>query len=244
MRLLEPRKKILNNGSLLKLIQSGSRSFTSSNVAKGGAIMHMKHVLVGSIVSAVVFWGCLGLATASGEEKVEVSFSPDVVANYIHAVIAADRALYTTHVVDRLQEERVVVAAEAWKQRKALPLPAQMLLMAGRVVEMGGSGLRYRLASLWPIYEENGPSTVFEETGLQVVADDPDEVYSGIITRGDQRFYKAIYADRAVSKACVNCHNGHILSGKRDFKLGDVMGGIIISFPLPIEKKEVPDSPG
>ena len=206
--------------------------------------MHMKHVLVGSIVSAVVFWGCLGLATASGEEKVEVSFSPDVVANYIHAVIAADRALYTTHVVDRLQEERVVVAAEAWKQRKALPLPAQMLLMAGRVVEMGGSGLRYRLASLWPIYEENGPSTVFEETGLQVVADDPDEVYSGIITRGDQRFYKAIYADRAVSKACVNCHNGHILSGKRDFKLGDVMGGIIISFPLPIEKKEVPDSPG
>ncbi len=244
MRLLEPRKKILNNGSLLKLIQSGSRSFTSSNVAKGGAIMHMKHVLVGSIVSAVVFWGCLGLATASGEEKVEVSFSPDVVANYIHAVIAADRALYTTHVVDRLQEERVVVAAEAWKQRKALPLPAQMLLMAGRVVEMGGSGLRYRLASLWPIYEENGPSTVFEETGLQVVADDPEEVYSGIITRGDQRFYKAIYADRAVSKACVNCHNGHILSGKRDFKLGDVMGGIIISFPLPIEKKEVPDSPG
>ena len=244
MRLLGLREKLLNNGRLLKLIQSGSRSFTSSKVAKGGAVMHMKRVLVGSIVSAVMFWGCLGLATASGEEKVEVSFSPDVVANYIHAVIAADRALYTTHVVDRLQEERVVVAAEAWKQRKALPLPAQMLLMAGRVVEMGGSGLRYRLASLWPIYEENGPSTVFEETGLQVVADDPDEVYSGIITRGEQRFFKAIYADRAVSKACVNCHNGHILSGKRDFKLRDVMGGIIISFPLPIEKKEAPDSSG
>ena len=202
--------------------------------------MNTKCSLVGLVVSAVFIFGCMGVAFAAEEEKLEIDFSPNIVADYIHAVIAADRALYTTHVVDRLQEERVVVAAEAWKQRKALPLPAQMLLMAGRVVEMGGSGLRYRLASLWPIYEENGPSTVFEETGLQVVADDPDEVYSGIITRGDQRFFKAIYADRAVSKACVNCHNGHILSGKRDFKLGDVMGGIIISFPLPIEKKETP----
>ncbi len=202
--------------------------------------MNTKRIIVGSVVSAVMLLGCLGIAFAANEEELEVSFSPEVVANYIHAVIAADRALYTTHVVDRLQEERVVIAAEAWKQRKALPLPAQMLLMAGKTVEMSGSDLRFRLASLWPIYEENGPSNVFEETGLEVVAEDPDEVYSGIITRGDKRFFKAIYADRAVSKACVNCHNGHILSSKHDFKLGDVMGGIIISFPLPIEKTETP----
>jgi hypothetical protein len=206
--------------------------------------MNTKHVIVRSVLSAVIFFGCIGIAFAADEEELEVDFSPQVVSNYIHAVISADRAIYATHVVDRLQEERVVVATESWKQRKALPLPAQMLLMAGRVVEMGGSGLRYRLASLWPIFEENGPSNVFEEAGLQVVSEDPDEVYSGIITRGDKRFFKAIYADRAVSKACVNCHNGHILSGKRDFKLGDVMGGIIISFPLPIEKKESPESPG
>lgn len=153
--------------------------------------MNTKRVIVKSIVSAVMFLGCVGIAVAADEEELKVSFSPEVVTNYIHAVIAADRALYTTHIVDRLQEERVVVAAEAWKQRKALPLPAQMLLMAGRVVEMGGSGLRYRLASLWPIYEENGPSNVFEETGMKVVAENPDEVYSGIITRGDKRFFKA-----------------------------------------------------
>ena len=202
--------------------------------------MIMNRVIIGSFVSAVLFWGCMGVAIAANEDELEVSFTPEVVANYIHAVIAADRALYTTHVVDRLQEERVVVAAEAWKQQKALPLPAQMLLMAGKTVEMSGSGLRYRLASLWPIFEENGPSNVFEEAGLKVVAEDPDEVYTGTITRGDKRFFKAIYADRAVSRACVNCHNGHILSGKRDFKMGDVMGGIIISFPLPIEKTESP----
>lgn len=202
--------------------------------------MNTKRVIVRLVVSAVMFFGCLGVAGAADEESSEVDFSPMVVANYIHQVIAANRALYTTHVVERLQDEGVVVAAEAWRQRKALPLPAQMTLMAGMIVKMSGSGLRFRLASLWPIYEAHGPTTVFEETGLKVVADDPDEVYSGIITRGDKRFFKAIYADRATSKACVNCHNHHILSAKRDYKLGDVMGGIIISFPLPIEKEDVP----
>lgn len=199
--------------------------------------MRTSGLLTGIFFALVVAMGMVSQVLAASEEKPVVSFSPEVVADYIHAVIAADRALYTTHVVERMQQHGIVIAAEAWKQRKALPLPAQMLLMSGRIVKMGGSGLRYRLASLWPIYEENGPSTVFEETGLKVVAENPDEVYSGTITRGDQRFFKAIYPDLAVSKACVDCHNGHILSSKRDHKLGGVMGGIIISFPLPQEEK-------
>ncbi len=204
--------------------------------------------LLSILVGALVVTGYWEVARAAGEDETEVkmapgakiSFSPEVVAGYIHAVIAADRALYTTHVVERMQENRIVISAEAWKQRKALPLPAQMLLMGGRTVEMSGSGLRYRLASLWPIYEENGPSTPFEEAGLKVVAENPNEVYTGVIKRGDKQFFKAIYADRAVSKSCVECHNGHILSSKRDFKLGDVMGAIIISFPLPSQEKDTP----
>ena len=184
---------------------------------------------------AIISWA--GTSLGNETEEMEVDFSPEVVANYIHAVIEADRTLYTTHVVKRMHDGGVVIATEGWKKRNALPLPAQMLLMSGRKVEEGGTGLRYRLASLRPIYEENGPAGVFEEAGLKVVAEDPSEVYTGIITRGDQRFFKAIYADKAVSEACVNCHNTHILSSKRDYKLGDVMGGIIISFPLPIEKK-------
>ena len=193
------------------------------------------------------FWGIIfalmaatnwaGISFGNEENELEVDFSPEVVADYIHAVIEADRTLYTTHVVKRMQDGGVVIATEGWKKRNALPLPAQMLLMAGRKVEEGGTGLRYRLASLRPIYEENGPAGVFEEAGLKVVAEDPSEVYTGIFTRGDKRFFKAIYADRAVSEACVNCHNAHILSSKRDYKLGDVMGGIIISFPLPKEKE-------
>lgn len=182
-----------------------------------------------SLITLVVFGGML---VWPNESKGETNVPPHEVANFIHAVIEADRNLYTTHVVDRMQEHGVVIASELWKTRGQLPLPAQMLLLAGLEVEAKGLGLKYRLASLWPIEEENGPADDFEKAGLEVVAADPSESYTGTIKRGNLKYFKAIYADKGVSMACVNCHNAHTLSPKRDYKLGDVIGGIIISFPV------------
>lgn len=161
-----------------------------------------------------------------------VGIKPEVVADYIHAVIEADRTLYATHVVDRMQETGTVVASEGWKKQKALPLPAQMLLLSGLKVGESGLGLQYRLASLFPLYERNGPTTQFEREGLEAVEKNSNKPFTGVISRGEKRYFKAIYADNAVSKACINCHNTHVLSGKRDREVGDVMGGIIISFPM------------
>lgn len=157
---------------------------------------------------------------------------PELVAEYIHAVIQTDRSIYSTHVVEQLQNRKVAVAAEDWKEKGALPLPAQLLQMAGQEVQGLGLGLHVRLSSLGPIYTKNGPVDQFERAGLEAVAKNPRKPYTGIITEGDRRYFKAIFADRAVSMACVICHNSHPLSAKRDYKLYDVMGGIIISFPV------------
>jgi hypothetical protein len=157
---------------------------------------------------------------------------PHVVADYIHALVQADRALYTTHVVERMQELGVTVATEHWKAQRALPLPAQMLLMSGWIVEGEGMGLRIRLTSLWPINKENGPLDDFERSGLEQVAKTPNRPYTGIITQGEKRYFKAVYADRAITSACIDCHNGHESSRKRNHKLNDVMGAIVVSFPL------------
>ena len=186
----------------------------------------------GTFIVVITLVAFAGIPVGPNESRGQAGIPPDEVADYIHAVIAADRTLYTTHVVNRMQENGIVIASELWKGRAQLPLPAQMLLLSGLEVEAQGSGLKFRLASLWPLEESNGPANVFEKTGLEVVAEDPNESYSGTIKRGKLKYFKAIYADRAVSKACVECHNGHLLSPKRDFKLGDVMGAIIISFPV------------
>jgi len=185
-------------------------------------------------ISAFIFFVFLGLSTSAtgGEEQSGHGIPYQTVADYIHDIIEADRTLYTTHVVERMQETGTAIASEGWEERNALPLPAQMLLLSGERVRNKGGGLNYRLASLWPIYQKNGPANDFEKKGLKAVQQNPNKPYTGFINQGEGRLYVAIYADLAVSKSCVNCHNRHLLSPRRDQKLGDVMGGIIISFPV------------
>lgn len=177
----------------------------------------------------VTYGGC-----SSGTEEAggKACVSPEVVADYVHAVIEADRTMYTSLVVERMQHHGKVLTSQDWARKDQLPLPAQMLQLAGLEVEEKGTGLKYRLASLWPLEEGNGPATEFERTGLQAVSDDPSKVYAGTIKGADHPSFKAIYADRAVSNACVTCHNKHPLSPRRNYKLNDVMGGIIVSFPM------------
>src|SRR6185312_10034159 len=125
----------------------------------------------------------------------QTGIPPEVVAEYVYAIVQADRTLYTTHVVERMQELGVTAATEQWKKQGTLPLPAQMLLMTGEAVQGQGTSLRIRLTSLWPINKANGPADDFERLGLERVAKEPQKPYAGIVSQGDRRMFKAIYAD-------------------------------------------------
>ncbi|MFO0734097.1 MAG: DUF3365 domain-containing protein, partial [Nitrospiraceae bacterium] len=71
-----------------------------------------------------------------------------------------------------------------------------------------------------------------ERRALEGVAQSPDRPLTGIVTSGRKQYFQAIYPDRAISAACVNCHNSHPLSPKRDFAVNDIMGGMAITIPL------------
>ncbi len=188
-----------------------------------------------SLFAVIVLLPCwVNTVTVHANDRTHIpGIPPDVVASYIHSIIKADRTIYSTFIVNRLQEKGILSADEAWEQKNARPLPAQFLQQSGRLVAENGTGIRFRLISLWPIYERNGPVTEFERTGLKTVAIHPDQPYEGVVQSGKLSYFQAIYADKAVTKACVDCHNTHPLSPKRDYKLNDVMGGIVITIPLP-----------
>ncbi len=195
----------------------------------------MKQTVLWSSVFAVVMLVGIGYWVLPSFKKTaeeEVGIPPKTVADYLHAVIEANRTIYATHVVDKMQEKGLVRAAEHWKQQNALPLPAQFLIETGRLVVEKGVGIKYRLMSLWPIYVWNAPSTEFERKGLEAVLKNPDEPYYGFVRIGRERYFQAIYADLAVAHACVECHNTHMNSPRRNFKLNDVMGGIVITIPV------------
>ncbi len=158
---------------------------------------------------------------------------PSTVADYIHAVIEANRTFYTIHVVERLQKSGVSVAAENWRAKKnVLPLPAQFLMESSELGAETGSKVRYRLLSLWPINPQNSPHSESEKKGLEAVIQQPERSATATVKIGNQTYFQAIYADHAVTQACIGCHNVHPRSPKKDFKLKDVMGGLVIEIPL------------
>jgi len=183
------------------------------------------------ITSAILALSLL-LADRSGASDRE-GIPPETVADYIHAVIEADRTFYTVHVVERFQKEGGTVAAENWRaQKNVLPLPAQFLMESSDLAAKTGARVRYRLISLWPINPHNAPYSESEKKGLEAVREHPERPATGTVTVGNQTYFQAIYADHAVSQACIGCHNAHPGSPKRDFKMRDVMGGLVIEIPL------------
>lgn len=161
-----------------------------------------------------------------------VSLPVEIVADYVHAVIEADREVYTKHVVERMQAKGVVVASENWEQKNTLPLPAQFLMESGHVMARKNIGIQYRLISLWPINKRNIATSEVEKTGLGTVLTHPTKPYTGFVKEGGTRYFQAVYPDLAVTQACIGCHNAHQESPKRDFKINDVMGAIVISIPV------------
>lgn len=167
---------------------------------------------------------------APGEAK---TISAKMMADSLHAVMSSDRTVYTRLIVNRLQnEEKLIKASEHWKEDKALVLPAQMFRFGAEMVAEKNLPFSYSLQSLWPVNKQNAPKTDAEKAGLQFIADNKGQNYYTEEDLGGQKYFTAVYPDMAVAPACVSCHNEHKDTPKTDFKIGDVMGGVVIRIPI------------
>ena len=173
----------------------------------------------------------VGLAAlAAAESGGSGGIPPRQVADMLYELAFANRKTYTRDVVQRLTlEESVLTASEHYKAEKGLPLPAQMFRLGADELLTNTDAFWLSLRSLDPINFASGPLTPAEEEGLQFVMDNPEErFYTEEKDLSGRRAMVAVYADVASVQACVSCHNGHPKSPRSDFKLGDVMGGVVI----------------
>ena len=117
--------------------------------------------------------------------------------------------------------------------------PAQMFRLGSEVAaetaDEKGIGFTYNLISTWNINDSHAPKSEFEKKAMEEVnkTGEPYKEYQEI---GGQKYFSALYPDKAVAQACVTCHNTHPVHLERfpdkKFKMNDVMGGIIINLPI------------
>jgi len=197
---------------------------------------HLRKTLIALGVAASV----AGLSTAVADSDAfdKPSISPKAMADALHLVMDSDRSVYTKKIVNRLvKKEKVIKASEHFEDDKALVLPAQMFrfgseLAMKRAEKLPDVDFSYTLQSLWPINKQNAPKTKAEKDGLKYVAANKGKNFYTTETLGGQKYFTAVYADTGVAPVCVSCHNKHPDTPKKDFKIGDVMGGVVIRIPV------------
>nr|WP_315852564.1 DUF3365 domain-containing protein [Rubripirellula reticaptiva] len=180
--------------------------------------------------------GCGEPAAASATPSAGIT--PQKFADGVHAVMMADRTVYATHVVTNLKKQSSPVTAdEYWMDStNAIPLPAQMFRMGAELVdENPEAGFTYSLRSEWPLNEQHKAKSEFETAALKYITANPGENYYGEEELGGNKYFVAVYPDRAVAEACWTCHNDHPdrAADYPEFGKDDVMGGVLVRVPIP-----------
>lgn len=147
-------------------------------------------------------------------------------ARYVLDVVRAFRTAYVLHVVEHTRGAGPEPREDWERDAHFIPLPAQFVkAAAGQVasVEIG-------LISLTPINPANRPRTPAETTALIQLEKDRQQSFLSFAD-GDQ--FTAVSADLALVRSCVECHNQHPQSARRNFREWDVMGGLVVRFRRP-----------
>jgi serine/threonine protein kinase len=142
--------------------------------------------------------------------------------------------IYSDDVVDRVKLKGVPATHDYLSREGAIPLPATLTIQLGkRLSERNESGVQVRLYSDHPFRsrKDGGPKDEFERDALAWTQDRPEEPYFRFEDFQAGPALRYATAQR-MQQTCVQCHNSHDDSTKKDWKEGQVGGVLEIIRPL------------
>jgi len=156
-------------------------------------------------------------------------------ASDLNSVITSMRNFYGTNVVARvLASPGMTQVTHNYESIPgAIPIPATLSLELGRVISEKQQNIVYRFVSDHPFANRKEHQLdAFEVDALAKLRADPKQMLSQVT--------ESLFSDRirliapvVMGAACVNCHNSHVESTKKDWKVGDVRGIQEVSITQP-----------
>ncbi len=157
--------------------------------------------------------------------------------------LAKFRVLYTSEVVARVEDHGIEVTHDYLEKEGAIPLPATLSIILGerigRTSEMGAVKLFSEHPFPWRVNDRINDA--FEQDALASLKEDPQQPYYRFEEYNGRWALRYATADQ-MYEACIECHNKHPDSPKRDWKVGDVRGVLEIILPLDEAAKEIRSS--
>ncbi|HEY6261270.1 MAG TPA: ATP-binding protein [Nitrospiraceae bacterium] len=144
------------------------------------------------------------------------------------------RHYYSSEVVARIKDvDGIEVAHDYATKIHAIPLPATMSIELGKRIGARELGLQVRLYSDYPFpwRSDGGPRDEFETDALRALRQHPDRPYYRFEHVGSEWRLRYAKAD-LMQASCIECHNSHPASPKRDWQEGNVRGVLEVVRPI------------
>ena len=147
--------------------------------------------------------------------------------------IIEDRAKFTKTVFGKLEKELKGLSGgrELSDVMGAVPLPITFAQEVSEKISQTGV-YRYDFLSRWNINKDKGLKTEFEKDAFNFLQKNKEKSYYKFLEYEDQFVLRYATSDVASAVPCVWCHNSHPDSPKQNFKLGDIMGVLVVTVPI------------
>ena len=176
------------------------------------------------ILCLLVAWHAIPQAIVANTEKVAIQSAIQTVLQF-----KILRRYYTENVIDKVVADGGLTPSfDHSKTADGVPLPAT--LIHDLSAELKDEKTSISLYSVFPFPpRKSRVLDDFQAQAWDMLNKNPKEVFTRREKRGDSHIVRVAVADTMSAKACVRCHNQHILSPKKDWKLGDVRGVLEVS---------------
>ncbi len=199
---------------------------TAMSLRPHGFIFSLVMVAQMAGLPIAVWWDLSSLSEAALQRQ----------ASDLNSLITSVRGYYASNVVARVLASpgSTSVVHNYQTIPGAIPIPATLSLELGRIISEEQHNITYRFVSDYP-FKNRTPHLLddFERNALAVLRDDPSRQVtdsSWSMLTGRVRLVTPVI----MGTTCVNCHNAHPESPKRDWKVGDVRGIQEVTISQPI----------
>jgi class 3 adenylate cyclase len=167
-------------------------------------------------------------------QKINEELAIKYMGNYVDTLDTV-QTMYSTNVVARLNYLGITPRLDYQNHGGAIPFPATFSIELAKAMTNSETGIINRLYSDYPFAsrKDGGPKDEYENlawTTLRFAQDKtkPFVRFEKVNNRMSMRYGKSL----VMKQSCVDCHNSHPDSTKKDWKVGDVRGVREVIVPM------------
>ncbi len=144
------------------------------------------------------------------------------------------RTLYTSEVVERVKGHGIQITHDYQEREGEIPLPATLSKQLAEHIGKSGSSVKTELYSPYPFPWRGDVAPLadpFAQAAWEALSVNPEQPFYRFENVNGQHTFRYAIADR-MRQGCVDCHNSHEQSPKRDWRVGDVRGVLEVDLPV------------